>query len=269
MGRLAAFAFVLLSLCSAASVRAQDASAPLTARSVGVPAAVLMDFSREQEVELRRWLDAMEKWRRRYDGSENHVAHGISGNIVPRHLPPPAPDWLSASCKPFGDHPVVLTGEFGAGCQLLAVLTADVTAEALQRSTQAARTSQEKTDRSSFFSRLHLDGLWVNPSTDGRAYGLLGSHISLVDVGRVQMFGPPGVLLLRVPTGSGSYETRVGYTWGISVRLTDVRLFAPSRNLTLFVSLTKCWIAGGATSALTSPTLDLVGFSLAPRKQPH
>jgi hypothetical protein len=99
--------------------------------------------------------------------------------------------------------------------------------------------------KNTFLSRIHLDGLWTTTSTDARFYGLVGSHISLVDVGRVQFFGPPGVIVLSIPDGHGSRQIRMGYTWGMSVRLVDVRLFAPSKNLTLFLSMTKVWIVGG------------------------
>lgn len=265
MRRFATIAFVVGCVFCAGFARAQDPSAPLAASPVDVPAAAIMDLSRDQDAELRQWLDAMEKWRRRI-GEDNRVAHGVAGNIVPRRPQPPEPAWLPDYCRPFGDDPVTLTGRFGAACRLFAERTAEITAEA-PKSTAAAAVDREKTEHSSFLSRVHLDGLWLNPSTDGRTYGLLGSHISLVDVGRIQVFGPPGVLLLRVPSGTGSYETRVGYTWGFSVRLVDLRLFAATRNVTLFVSLTKCWMAGGGAQALASPSFDLVGFSIAPRKR--
>jgi hypothetical protein len=260
-----AFAFVCL-LGAVSSARAQEQPEPLSARRVSVPDAPIMDLSREGDLEIARWLDDMARWRRQSEGSENRVAHDLNGKIIPRHTRPPAPRWLSRYCEPFGDDPVTLTGRFGEACRLLAVLTAGPGVHALQTSTRTARADREKPERSSFLSRLHLDGLWVNPSDHGRTFGLLGSHITLVDVGRVQVFGPPGVLLVLVPTGSGSREIRVGYTWGVSIRLMDLRLLAPTRNATLFVSVTKCWMAGSGAQTTLDPAVDLVGFSLAPRK---
>jgi hypothetical protein len=108
---------------------------------------------------------------------------------------------------------------------------------------------------------------WTSTSTDYRLYGLVGSHISLVDVGRVQFFGPPGVILLSVPDASGGRAIRVGYTWGMSVRLKDLRLLSPTTNVTLFLTVTKVWVTGNsAYDRLTPGGYDIAGFSLAPRK---
>jgi hypothetical protein len=150
---------------------------------------------------------------------------------------------------------------------VLAGIDEDAGAQAIRASTTAARTAAEKLIKDTFLTRVHLDGLWTSTSTDYRLYGLVGSHISLVDVGRVQFFGPPGVILLSVPDGRGSRVMRAGYTWGMSVRLNDVRLFSPTKNMTLFLTVTKVWVSGGTTyDRLTPGGYDIAGFSLAPRK---
>ena len=99
---------------------------------------------------------------------------------------------------------------------------------------------------------------------NGRSYGLIGSHLSLVDIGRVQVFGPPGVMLLSVPDGRGSRRLELGYTWGVSVRLADMRLFG-GREMTLFVNFTKVWVETG--SATGRQAYDIVGFSVAPLRK--
>jgi len=85
----------------------------------------------------------------------------------------------------------------------------------------------------------------------------------------VQFFGPPGILLLRMPDVSGSHQIRVGYTWGMSVRLADVRLFGPTKNMTLFLSIAKCWTVGNTYDRLNPGGFDIAGFSIAPRKPRH
>jgi len=119
----------------------------------------------------------------------------------------------------------------------------------------------------SFLTRVHIDGLWTTASSNNRFYGLVGSHVSLVDVGRLQVFGPPGVLLLSVPDASGSRRITLGYTWGLSVRLADVRIFGPTRDMTLFLNVSKVWIATGSEGQGTSRGYDMMGFSIAPRKK--
>ena len=83
----------------------------------------------------------------------------------------------------------------------------------------------------------------------------------------MQFFGPPGVILLSVPDGHGSREMRAGYTWGLSVRLNDMRLFSPTKNVTLFLTVTKVWMTGNnAYDRLAPGGYDIAGFSLAPRR---
>ena len=125
----------------------------------------------------------------------------------------------------------------------------------------------EKTRHSSFLTRVHVDGLSTTTQDGSRFYGIIGSHISLVDVGRVQVFGPPGVMLLTVPDGNGGRKVSLGYTWGVSLRLADVGIGTPNKNLTLFLNVTKVFVASGASGAQGTKGYDIVGFSLAPRKK--
>ena len=170
--------------------------------------------------------------------------------------PPAPPAWLPGFCtdSALHDEDTVLA------CRLVEDPRAPD--ESLPGRLEAERLAAERPPkRSTFFERLHIDGLWTTTAVDGRSYGLIGSHLTLVDVGRVQVFGPPGVLLLSVPDGKGSRRMELGYTWGVSVRLMDVRLFA-SRDMTLFLNLTKVWVGRGGQA------YDIVGFSIAPQKVP-
>jgi hypothetical protein len=132
---------------------------------------------------------------------------------------------------------------------------------------KAARDDAETPDKhSSFLTRLHVDGLGVTTSSGARAYGLLGTHMTLVDVGRVQIFGPPGVMLLSIPDTGGRRRLTLGYTWGLSVRLADVRLLTPERKMTLFLTMSKVWLSSG-NHQLDAGGLQIVSLSLAPRKR--
>jgi hypothetical protein len=131
----------------------------------------------------------------------------------------------------------------------------------------SAAPGQENPRRSSFLSRLHLDGMWTTTSTNGRLYGIVGSHLSLVDIGRIQLFGPPGVMLLSIPDGTGGRQMALGYTWGLSIRLGDVRIGAPTKNMTVFLNVTKVFLGPTEGPAASSRGYDIVGFSIAPRKR--
>src|SRR5262245_13028455 len=189
-------------LLAARPVRAQDAAPlPSTAVRLPIPPAPLTDAQRS---ELDTWLDGMRKWQRtdkRYHNEPAHTAFGGIANRTPRPDPPP---WLEAQCAPFPQHMLTtLPAPLGPACRLLAGLEEDPAAAAMQASTAAARASAEKVQKSTFLTRVHIDGPWTSMSTDVQMYGVFGSHISLVDVGRVQFFGPPGVIMLLVPDGRG------------------------------------------------------------------
>lgn len=220
-------------------------------------------LSPDQVRELATWLSAMERWRR-YDAKwQNRPVHGASGRIVARQPPPDAPAWLEAHCASAAAAGVLEVEErTQTACRYL--VDPRATTESLSASAQAAETPPK---HSSFMTRVHLDGLWTTTSTDARLYGLVGSHVSLVDIGRVQIFGPPGVMLLSVPNGRGGRRVALGYTWGVSVRLVDLRLAARTKNATLFLNVSKVWVNGGIEGTGRSHGLDIVGFSVARKKR--
>jgi hypothetical protein len=209
---------------------------------------------------VKKWQQYDEKWR-------NKPVHDGWGRIAERRTSPEPPSWLAAQCAS-----VAAAGLVGfdkateIACRVLADPRASFTAVPTPAS---ARANAEKPPaHSSFLTRLHVDGLWTSASTEQRLYGIVGTHLSLVDIGRLQIFGPPGVMLLTVPDGRGGREVTVGYTWGLSIRLVDMRMGSPTKNVTLFLNLSKAFLGSVDNAAGESRGYDMVGFSLAPRKKP-
>jgi hypothetical protein len=257
---------LVLSLCLLLPLpaRAQEPPLPSTPVLLPPPPDALTDGQRRA---LDAWVAAMRTWQRMDKRWHNEPAHDVFGRMIDRAPKPAPPEWLDARCALVAPVVTTLAAPLGPACRVLAGLEADPTAEALRAQTAAARADAEKTTKNTFLTRVHLDGLWTSTGSDVRIYGLVGSHISLVDVGRVQFFGPPGVILLSVPDDTGARHVRAGYTWGMSIRLSDVRLFAPTKNLTLFLTITKVWVPGAtAYDRLQPGGFDIAGFSLAPRK---
>lgn len=258
----------LLSICAlfAAAVPVRAQSTPLPSHPLTLsppPAPLTADESRE----LDAWLRDMQKWEKAEKRWHNEPAHDPFGRIIKRVTEPPAPAWLASRCDVLTATAVATwPGPLGTACRLIAQLDADPGAEAIHAATVAQRANNEQLLKNSFLTRVHIDGLWTTTSTDVRFYGLVGSHISLVDIGRVQFFGPPGVIVLSVP-GPRGREIRTGYTWGMSVRLRDIRLFSSTKNMTLFLTMSKVWLTGGTYDQLAPGGFDIAGFSLAPRKQ--
>jgi hypothetical protein len=259
MGRVAGvFCFVLAGLASSAFAQPLPSPNP----PPPTPTAEIAALAPDQEVQVTAWLEAMEKWQKYDEKWRNRPVRDGWARIVERKPPPPAPDWLPARCAALVEARLVgLDGRTDQACQLVEDPRAT-----LNPSLLAAQSSGENQKRSSFLTRIHIDGLWTTTQNGSRYYGIIGSHLSLVDVGRLQVFGPPGVMLLTVPNGRGGRSVTLGYTWGLSLRLADVRVGAPTKNLTLFLNVTKVFVASGASGAQGSKGYDIVGFSLAPRK---
>jgi hypothetical protein len=258
---LSLFACLLASL----PVCAQD-RAPLPSTPVLLPPSPYA-LSAPQRAELDAWMHGMHKWQRMDKRWHNQPVHDVFGRILERVPRPAPPEWLESRCAAIGEAVKTSREPLAAACRVLAEMDEDVPVQELRAATTASRLAHERVEKNTFLTRVHIDGLWTSTSSDVRLYGLVGSHISLVDVGRVQFFGPPGVILLSVPDASGERHVRAGYTWGMSVRLGDVRLFAPSKNMTLFLTISKVWVPGGTPMERLQPGgFDIAGFSLAPRR---
>ena len=247
--RVSIVVFFLISAVSAIAAAQPPAGStpPADTRSVDA-------LTPAQERELDQWISRMDTWLREEAKWANRPRRDAFGRFVARRPRPAAPSWLEGQCSAYAAMGLLDSEErLARACRLLADIDAGRESAAFQ-SRIVAQEQPEK--RTSFLTRVHIDGLGTTASTQARSYGLVGAHVSLVDAGRLQIFGPPGVLLVSLPDGGGRRVT-LGYHWGISVRLSDVR-FA-DRDMTLFLNVSKVWVDGGRS-------LDLVGLSLAPRK---
>jgi hypothetical protein len=263
MGRLLAiFCSALLGFATTAVARQLSGS--------GAPAVSttfeIVPLTPDQETQLTTWLTALKKWQHYDEKWRNRPVRDGWGRIAERRPSPAAPDWLAPYCGSVAA--AGLTGleeRTEISCRVLADPQASFAA--VPPSVSARLSAEKPPPHSSFLTRLHLDGLWSTTSTNGRIYGIIGTHMSLVDIGRLQVFGPPGLMLLSVPDGYGGRQVELGYTWGLSIRLGDVRVGAPTKNMTVFLNISKVFLGSTETTAGSSRGYDIVGFSIAPRKR--
>ena len=124
----------------------------------------------------------------------------------------------------------------------------------------AERLEREKPTHSSFLKWLHIDGMWAPTTLGSGTFGLIGTHVTIANVGRVNFFGPPGVMLLLEDTG-GSRSIRPAMTWGISVYLLDFRPPGANHQAQLFLNLAK-----GQTFGAQAAGMDLAGLSITWKK---
>jgi len=121
--------------------------------------------------------------------------------------------------------------------------------------------ARERGDKSSFFRKFMIDALWV-PMSGGGQYGLIGTHLDVASVGRLHLFGPPGVLMVMEKTENGGSRLRPAMTWGVSIYLIEFEFPGSNgRRAQLFFNLAKSWSAGDARAGR-----DLCGLSMAWKK---
>jgi hypothetical protein len=124
------------------------------------------------------------------------------------------------------------------------------------------RMEKEKPPRTSFLDRVHLDVLGAPPEIGSSAsvYGLVGAHLTIAEIGRIHLYGPPGVMVAMhsEAESSGRWRPMTALTWGISIRLVDFRLRGAPRRTVMFLNLTKLWTWGDFSQGT-----DFAGLSFA------
>jgi len=122
------------------------------------------------------------------------------------------------------------------------------------------RLEKEKPSHTSFLRWLHLDALWMPTTFDGSMVGLIGSHMTVANIDRLNFFGPPGVLLLMQNVG-GEKKIIPALTWGFSVYLTDLKMPGEHRKAQMYLNLTKVWETGNQNNGM-----DMAGISMTWKK---
>ena len=124
------------------------------------------------------------------------------------------------------------------------------------------RMEKEKPPKTSFLDRVHLDVFGAPPEIGGGAslFGLVGAHLTIAEIGRINIYGPPGVMVAMQSEadGSGRWRPMTALTWGVSIRLVEFRLRGSSRRTVMFLNLNKLWTWGDFTQGT-----DFAGLSFA------
>jgi hypothetical protein len=238
------------------------------------PIVVAGEISAKQQKSLDAWLKKVGKWKEYDQKWYNQVPRDQDGHLFHRELVPSSPSWVAELCGSWYVGIYHASG-LAQGCDYLSGIGfyshLDAKAQEIANNIAQTRAQHEKVTHSSFLSRVHVDTLGTNPQVggrNGRIYGLLGGHISLVDAGRLQFFGPPGVMLVSVETEAGNRQMRIGYTWGMSYRMGDFHLpvvvNGKGKNATVFITATKVWLSGQA-GILNSGGIDFVSLSISPK----
>jgi hypothetical protein len=245
------------------------ASMPVHAQEPTVPeqAQPLVTLSPEEEKEAKAWLAAMAKWLKKDQAWHNGKIEDRS--FRSHKLAPEPPGWMFCFCQ----ESVGPDKEIQQACDLYLATPFDGVTEQIRNQIAQTRADKEKLIKTSFLSRFHFDFSGSQTTFSNKSnsvLGLVGVHVSLMDIGRVQVYGLPGPILVLVPNRYGSRDLRPGYTWGMSVKLGDFHFPSTAgkyNNATFYLNLTKCWVNMDAGNLQTRQALDFVSLSISPRKQ--
>jgi hypothetical protein len=178
-------------------------------------------------------------------GPSSVAAEEQSGQVRPREIPCVS---LDSGCR---------TTEIEIEREPAAAQPAAV---ARDDSREARAPQRETSPRSLFRKWVHLDVMWIPPSNNVDAFGIIGTHLAIANIGRLYIYGPPGVMLIRQRNG-GEWMLRPAFTWGFSFYLTEFSIPGWEQEAQLFANVTKVWTEGDQRNGI-----DMVGLSLTFKK---
>ena len=248
---------VVLALLGAASSHAQDLTDGPTLRESD------LSLEADQRRDVNRWMDDVRGYQAWYARYRNRISRNIFGFVDERRPLPPILHWLPAKCDLRAELDPSSGGVLGEACDLLSVYRSDFTVEPRRQQTLAAQRQNEQDPHTSFWKHVHLDAGWGSLDYRAQAYGLVGVHVTLPELAkRVQIYLPPGFLLLSVPDGRGGRTLQPAATVGVSIRMFQFQ-FPQRKAGTAYFNLAKAYVFDHVSPTSTNTAVDLVGLSFA------
>ena len=91
-------------------------------------------------------------------------------------------------------------GPLPGACNLLSYYRSGFTTDPVTQQALMAQKQNEQDPHSSFWKHVHLDAAWSSLDYRMHTYGVVGVHVTLPELARrIQIFLPPGFLLLSIP----------------------------------------------------------------------
>jgi hypothetical protein len=258
--------FSAVTLCVSVSAIAQEENKsvlPAQQTQTGLSKEVPVTLTSIEAKELEEFIHDFLKWKKWEDRWRNTVYKSTWTEHVKkdRKERPVPPTFLYNECNE------MLPGSNGRvylACQILESYTQNSGAETIRALLEVERIRNESQAKSLFEQRIHLDGLWPIASVDSYKYGgIFGVHLTILNLGRVEIFGAPGVMLMSLPDDAGGRQYQVGIDYGFSLRLFEVpslysgKSFVLNANVAMVKLLANIKNIPGVKTQTT-----IVGFSL-------
>jgi hypothetical protein len=86
-------------------------------------------------------------------------------------------------------------------------------------------------------------------------------HVTLPEIARrIQIYLPPGIILLSMPDGNGGREFQPAATVGISIKMFAFE-FPKNKEGMAHFNMAKAYVVGRKSPTNTNESVDLVGLS--------
>jgi len=253
---------VTLALLGASHAQAQDASA-VPGNAVQIVQEVDIQLGPVQRDDVTRWMEDVRDYASWYGRYRNRISRNIFGFISDRRPMPPVPTWLRVKCDALAEFVPPPAGLLADACDLLSVYRSNFSIEPAAQQALLAQQQNEQEPHASFWKHVHLDAGWGSLDYRTQTYGLVGVHFTLPEIAkRVQIYLPPGFLLLSVPDGHGGRQFEPAATVGVSIKMFGFE-FPQNRFGTAYFNVAKAYVVNRASSMSTNAAVDLVGLSFA------
>jgi hypothetical protein len=227
----------------------------------------------DQEKEAKAYVKEARKWKEWSLYNFNHAIEERTFKKPAKQRPVPIPPlWLKSYCLGNQRNMMTESQSLVQACTLL-VQIEEITLGGptiLQFLSEVERREQSRPS-SKFWNRLHVDALYV-PSETGmgaaQGRGYLGFHYAPFQFGRLSVFGPPGILMVR----QGRWILTA--TWGGSVRIGEFKFPGTDHLVEVHVDLIKVWMIGLSQvekAGVYTPGRNMIGTSITfrdPYKKP-
>lgn len=273
MGQLsrAAASLVLLFISSVpASAQIEPPPPPLPAAPVGAAASraavapqLVGDGGGDRVAGATEWARDYAEWKEWSARWGNRRQPGWFTGSVDRREPPVPPVWLADTCVFVFDEADPLAG----ACTLLREWQDGAIASRLRAASAGAIAQQEDDSTTTWWEHLHVDVLWPAMQWRTSTYGVIGMHAATTVRGRIQAFVAPGMMLLNLPSRTGSRTWKVAANYGIGYRLFDF-VFPGGRLASLHVNAARAWVISDVTDVISGRTVDFAGFSVTFKRTP-
>jgi hypothetical protein len=212
----------------------------------------------QKEDQVKEWVKLAKKWRHWAENWFNKATPPYFGRVRKRPIEPQPPLWLPFYCSATtlrADEKQI----FNQACQLLTEIELLANGSPLNQQTIIQQRKDERR-HTKFFERIIFDGAHMVSSKNShkQPIGYVGMHVSLFHIGRVHLFGPPGVLVLKNPNGQIKYA----FSYGASIALKHFP-FSQTKTAVIYANLMKVWLHNPESTEAMRSGLDMVGISIS------